>query len=132
MAGRPRCESANSAGGSCRAAPLHGGTLCFWHDPQSAAEAAAARRLGGQRRRHEQITAGAYDIEALETPDDVRRVIEIAVIETLGLPNAVPRNRTLLWSSAVFLKFLEVGHLEERLQAVEATLRPPRKQGRTR
>jgi hypothetical protein len=31
----------------------------------------------------------------------------------------------------VFLKYLEAGDLEERLQAVEAALRPPRKKRKT-
>ncbi len=132
VARRPPCESPNSAGGPCRAAPLHGGTRCFWHDPAFAADAAEARRLGGQRRRREQITAGAYGIEALETADDIRRVIEIAVIDALSLENSIPRSRALLWGSAVYLKFLEVTTLEERLQAVEAALRPRRQQGGTR
>jgi len=127
MAAHPQCESANGAGEPCRAPPLRGGVMCFWHDPRTATEAAEARRLGGQRKRREQITAGAYDIEALETADDIRRVIEIAILDTLGLENSVARSRALFWGSAVFLKLLEVRDLEERLQAVEAALRPPRK-----
>jgi hypothetical protein len=111
---------------------VHGGTRCFWHDPKSAADAAEARRLGGQRRRREQITAGAYDIEALETAADIRRVIAIAVLDTLGLENSVARSRALFWGCGVLIKLREVADLEERLEAVEAALRPPRKQGRTR
>lgn len=110
---------------------MHGGKLCFWHDPQFAVEAAEARRLGGQRRRREQITAGAYDIEALETPSDIRRVAEVAIIDTLRLDNSVARSRALFWGCGVLIKLQEVGDLEERLQAMEAALRPPRKKGRT-
>ena len=132
MATRPRCESMNGAGEPCQAAPLHGGTMCFWHDPDSAADAAEARRLGGQRRRREQIIAGAYDVEALETTGDIRRVIKIAILDTLGLENSVARSRALFWGCGVLIKLREVADLEERLQAVEAVLRPPRKQRGTR
>lgn len=127
MAARQPCVSMNSAGEPCQAAPLHGGTMCFWHDPLTAADAAEARRLGGQRRRREQITAGAYDIESLETPDDIRRVIQIAIIDTLGLENSVPRSRALFWGSAVLLRLFEISELDERLQAMGVALSPPRK-----
>lgn len=128
VARRPLCRSVNSAGEPCRAAPLRGGTLCFWHDPNSAADAAEARRLGGQRRRREHAIAGAYDIEALETIEDIRRVIEIGVLDTLAIENSVARARALFWGCGVLIKLREVGDLEERLQAVEAALRPRRKQ----
>ena len=128
MAARPRCESLNNAGEPCAAAPLRGGVLCFWHDPDSALEAAEARRLGGKRRRREHTIAGAYDIEGLEETQGIRRVIEIGIMDTLNLENTVARSRALFWGAGVLLKLREVGDLEERLEAVEAALRPRRRQ----
>ncbi len=94
------------------------------HDPEHADEMAEARRLGGLRRRKEKAVSGAYDIEGLETVGQIRRLIEIAVLDTLGLENSVARSRTLAYLAQVALKALEVGEFQERLQALEAAIGP--------
>jgi hypothetical protein len=94
------------------------------HDPERADEMAEARRLGGLRRRKEKAVSGAYDIEGLETVGQIRRLIEIAVLDTLGLENSIARSRTLAYLSGVALKVLEVGDFQERLLALEAALGP--------
>ena len=106
--------------------------FCFWHSPEHAEEAAEARRLGGLRRRKEKITSGAYDFENLESVTQVRRLLEIAVLDTLGLENSIARSRTLAYLALVALKALEVGKLEERLAALEESLRPRLQNGRKR
>ena len=85
---------------------------------------AGARRLGGLRRRREKAVSGAYDVEGLETVGQIRRLLEIAVLDTLGLENSISRSRTLAYLSQVALKVLEVGDFQERLQALEAALGP--------
>jgi hypothetical protein len=97
---------------------------CFWHHPEHAEEAAEARRLGGLRRRKEKITQGAYDFDGLQTVSQIRRLLEVAAVDTLGLENSVARSRTLAYLSQVALKALEVGELEERVQALEEAMRP--------
>ncbi len=118
------CKSATEGGEPCRAPPLLDAEFCLMHDPEHAEEMAEARRLGGLRRRREKAVSGAYDIEDLENVPQVRRLLVIAVMDTLGLDNSIARSRALAYLSQVALKMLEVGELEERLKALEMTVGP--------
>lgn len=91
-----------------------------WHSPENAEEVADARRLGGLRRRREVAVSGAYEFHGLETVADIRRILEIAVLDTLGLENSIARARTLGYLVGAAGKLLETGELEERLAALEA------------
>ncbi len=64
----------------------------------------------------------------------LRRRCRAAVTDTLSLENSIARSRTIAYLAQVTLKALEVGELEERLQTLEATLKPrePAKSGRRR
>ena len=90
------------------------------HDPESAADAAEARRLGGLRRRREHAVAGAYEFEGLDSVEGLRRVLEIVILDTLQLENSVTRNRTLVYAVAVAGRLLVDGELEARLERFEA------------
>jgi hypothetical protein len=94
------------------------------HSPEHADEAAAARKLGGQRRRRESTLAGAYDVESLETVGGIRRVLEIVTFDGLGMENSIARGRLLIAATQALTKLLEVGELEQRLTDVEAALGP--------
>jgi hypothetical protein len=118
------CKAIRSNGESCRAAPLRDSAFCLWHDPEQADVVAEARRLGGARRKRETTLAGAYDIEGLGSVAEIRRIVEIAVLDALSLENSVARGRLLVACALAGAKLLEVGELDERLTAVEATLRP--------
>ncbi len=118
------CKAVKDNGNQCEAAPLTDGEHCFWHSPEHAEEVAEAGRLGGLRRRREKTVAVAYDIEGLETVGAIRRLIEIAVLDTLGLENSVARSRTLAYLAQVALKVLEVGDFQERLPALVAAIGP--------
>ncbi len=96
---------------------------CFWHSPDHAQEATEARRLGGLRRKRELAVSGAYELHGLASVLDVRRLLEIAVLDTLALENGVARSRTLAYLAQVSLKALEVGELEARLGALETAVR---------
>jgi hypothetical protein len=98
--------------------------FCFWHDPDHAEEAEQARRLGGQRRRREKITEGAYEIDGIDALSLAERIVKIAIVDTLSLENSVNRNRTLISASIALAKLTEVGEQEERLAAVESALGP--------
>ena len=104
----------------CRAAPVKDGDHCFWHSPEYAENVAEARRLGGLRRRREVAVSGAYEVNGLETVGDLRRLLVIASLDTLGLENSIARARTLGYLVGVAGKLLETGELEERLAALEA------------
>ena len=104
----------------CQAAPVKDGDHCFWHSPEYAEDVAEARRLGGLRRRREVTVSGAYEVNGLETVGDLRRLLVIASLDTLGLENSIARARTLGYLVGVAGKLLETGELEERLAALEA------------
>ncbi len=79
-----QCAYRKENGQPCRAAPLTNREFCFWHSPEHAEEIAEARRLGGLRRR-EVALAGAYEFNGLVAVADLRRLLEIAALDTLGL-----------------------------------------------
>ena len=120
---RRACKATKPDGTPCRAAPLTGGDYCLMHSPEHAEEVQEARRLGGLRRRREVTVQGAYERDGLRSVDGLLRVLEIAVLDTLGLDNSVARARTLGYLVGVGLKALEVGELEARLGALEAAVR---------
>lgn len=118
MVGRT-CAFELADGRRCRATPLRDGPACFWHAPEREEEAAEARRLGGLRRRREKTVAGAYDFAGLGTIESIRRILEIATIDALGLENSIVRARVLISAALAAAKLLETGELEARLEALE-------------
>ncbi|HUF52826.1 MAG TPA: hypothetical protein VMR52_03510 [Dehalococcoidia bacterium] len=94
------------------------------HDPSRSDEAAEARRLGGLRRRREKAVSGAYNFEGLTDVHQIRRLLEIAAVDTLGLENSVARSRTIASIAQVALKVVEVADVEERVKALETALGP--------
>ena len=121
------CKFVKANGQRCRAAALRNSDFCFWHDPTVARERAEARRLGGLRRRREKATSQVFDWGGLENVEEIRRVLEVAVIDTLGLDNSPARSRTLGYLASLSLKALEIGELEERVAALEAVVHKRRK-----
>ncbi len=78
--------------------------------------------MGGLRRRREVAVAGAYEFNGLVAVADLRRLLEIAALDTLGLENSIARARTLGYLVGVAAKLLEVGELEERLAYLESAV----------
>ena len=126
MAGSRGCDGINEGGQPCGATVRRDSRYCFFHDPETQQEVAEARRLGGLRRRREGTVLGVYDFEGLRSTEQIRRILEIAVIDTLSLDNSVARNRTLGTLVQTGLRILEVGELEQRVAQVEAVLAPQR------
>ena len=118
------CQARAESGEPCRQAPLRDSDFCFWHSPDHADEVAEARRLGGLRRRREKAVSGAYDFEGLADVGQVRRLLEVAALDTLSLENSVARSRTLAYLAQVALKALEVGELAQRIDALERLVAP--------
>lgn len=110
-------------GRPCRAGPQRDRPFCFVHDPERAAEAAEARRLGGLRRRKEGTIAVAYDLPGLDSVEGIRRLLDIVVTDGLGLDNGIARLRVLIAAAGAATKLLEVGDIEARLAALEAANR---------
>jgi len=119
MLGRA-CTYQMPTGRACRATPLRDEPFCFWHAPETAEEAAEARRLGGLHRRKKKTVAAIYGIGGLRTIDDLQGLLATAVIETMTLENSISRNRAVAGMVATGAKLIEVGEHEERLRALEA------------
>ncbi len=117
-----RCLGIKGDGTPCGAPPLRDGQHCFWHAPATRAEAQEARRLGGLRRRREHTLAGVYDLEGVTTLEQIRRVVEIAILDTLELPNSIARNRTLGSLAQTAQRILETDEFATRLEALEGAL----------
>ena len=107
-------------GSRCRAGPQRERPYCFAHDPERAAEAAEARRLGGLRRRKEGTIAVAYDLPGLDTVAGIRRLLQIVSTDGLAMDNGVPRLRALISTAVAATNLLKVGEFEERLASMEA------------
>jgi hypothetical protein len=116
------CAGQTPDGRRCRSWPIRGEAYCLWHSPDREEEAAEARRLGGLRRRREKAVSGAFDFGGLDSIPSIRRILEIATIDTLGLDNSIVRSRTLISAAVAAAKLLETGELEERLAALELAL----------
>ena len=116
------CAGMKENGQPCRAPKLQEGDYCLMHSPEHAQEMAEARRLGGLRRRREVAVSGAFDFVGLQTVADIRRLLEVAVLDTLGLENSISRARTLAYLATTAIKLLEVGELEQRLASLEAAI----------
>ena len=54
---------------------------------------------------------------------EIRRLLQIAALDTLALENSVARNRTLGNLSMALMKLLEVGDVQERLAQLEQAVR---------
>jgi len=114
------CRQSMPDGRSCRAPLLRDGSYCFWHEPAKAEEAQEARRLGGLRRSRERTLAGAYDLSSLDSIAAIRRIVEIALFDVVGLENSIARARVLIAGALAAAKLIETGELEARLAALEA------------
>jgi hypothetical protein len=117
-----RCAGQRPDGSRCRSWPRQGEPYCLWHSPDREDEATEARRLGGLRRRREKAVSGAYDFEGLDSVQSIRRLVEIAAIDLLGLENSIVRSRTLISAAVAAAKLLETGELEERIAALEQAI----------
>lgn len=122
MTGR-MCSARTPAGEPCRATPRRDVPFCFVHDPESALAAAEARRLGGQRRRKETTLALAYDVTGLRTDEEIERLLTVAAMDALALPNSPARLRVLIETARIALKLRESVQLEARVAALEAGAR---------
>ena len=109
-------------GSACRAAPIKGRALCFWHAPDKGKQAQEARRLGGLRRRRERALAGAYDFTGLGSVESIRRLLEIVVLDGLGLENSINRGRLLVGAATAAARLLEAADLEARVASLEAAI----------
>ena len=117
-----QCGEPKADGQPCNATPMPETGKCFWHSSEYEEEAAQARRLGGIRRRKEGAVSGAYEVQGLETVQDIRRLLEIAVTNTLNMENSIARSHTLTQLAMAAMKLLEADELETRIASLEAAV----------
>ncbi len=118
------CKALNETGQPCGAPPLQEGDFCFVHAPENASEMQESRRLGGLRRRRERTVTSAYNVDGIATIAQLQRILEIVIVDALGLENSPARGRLLIAAVLAGAKLREVGDLEERLHEVESALEP--------
>lgn len=115
------CAAVKGDGSPCGAAPMPGRECCAFHDPARAEAIAAGRRAGGRRRSEPRVTltAEASDI-SVHNAQDVCSLLSDTI-------NAVRKGRldpkianTVGYLASVMIRALEVGNLEERLAVLEA------------
>jgi hypothetical protein len=119
---RRGCTFLRPDGKPCGSPPLRDGTACFFHASETAAEAAEARRLGGLRRRREGSLSGAFEYQGLESVPAIRRLLDIAALDTLAMENSLARSRTLVQVAVAATRMLEVGELETRLERLQESV----------
>jgi hypothetical protein len=121
------CTYQMPTGRLCRATPMRDEPFCFWHAPETAEEAAEARKLGGLHRRKKKTIAAIYGFAGLRTIEANQALLETAAIETLGLENSIARNRALAQIASTGARLIEVGDHEERIAALEAATQAGRR-----
>ena len=114
------CQFVKDNGEPCRAPALSGEEFCRFHSPDHTEEVAAARRVGGQKRRQQKAVAEIFDFRGLRNVSDIQDLLESICIDTLALGNSVPRARALTYLVQIALGCLEKGVWEARLEALEA------------
>jgi len=117
-----QCQAAGRDGRPCKAAPLVDGVLCFFHAPETAPEAAEARRVGGLKRRREKTVEVVYGLDGLDGVARLGRVLDFVILETLRLDNGLGRNRTLVLAVRAGMELLRSTDHEARLAALETLL----------
>jgi len=65
-----RCAAFKDDSSPCHAPPLNGASFCFFHDPEKAAERAAASRRGGEKGRPAVLPPDTPDFPS-ESPGDL-------------------------------------------------------------
>ena len=124
MASTRTCKAKTDKGDPCRALPMRDSDFCVFHDPDHADVVQQARSAGGQRRKREATLATAYDFQGLTSIEEIRRLVEVAAFDALGLENNINRVRALAYLAQVASTLLEKGELAERVEALEAAIGP--------
>lgn len=118
-----KCKATNASGQPCQAQAIKSSEYCFTHDTPSAAARQAARKRGGYRRRVGHTGNPSSLPEQVKTIDDVLKVLNYALKESLPLENSVQRGRLIVAICSAFVDAIKTGELENRLAAIESALK---------
>ena len=116
-----RCKALTRSGKPCGAHPMRGEQWCYQHHPDYAEEA-RANRLRAARMPKPRAKQGPPPAEhsALETPEDIRKVIEATIGGLLRGTLDRGRANAILVGCGVALKAVDLATFEKRLAALEA------------
>ena len=114
-----KCNGKNSRGEACKVPALKGGRYCFNHAPETRAQQAKARKLGGTNRHTPHFADGSALPANVTTLEEANKLLKYVWDETEGMDNSIARNRLLLACYEMFIRSLEIGELESRIAALE-------------
>lgn len=119
-----KCTEPRADGQPCEMPPLEGKDKCWAHDPENARGRAEARRKGGNNRQTPKSADGPHP--EYRSTDAIQELLERTVADTLLQENSDKRSRTIATLAGVLMKALEVGEMQERLDAIEKMLNKKR------
>src|SRR5947209_1552194 len=75
--------------------------------------------------RREHTVTGDYDFQGLDSVPAIRRLLEIAALDALGLDNSLGRVRSIVAVVGAATSLLRTGELESRIETLESALANP-------
>ncbi len=127
MSDKKQCKSNNKQGERCKAYANENG-VCFMHDATKGKERAAARRNGGLATKQPHYADATVLPSTIRNISSVLIVLDYALQESVGLDNSIQRGRLLISIAHGYIEALKVGEMEQRLEAVEMTLKMRKEQ----
>ena len=124
---KTQCKANSKKGERCRAF-AGDGDFCFMHDETNGKEKALARRNGGLATKKSHFADAQILPSSIRNIGSVLVVLDYALQETIGLDNSIQRGRLLVAIAHGYIEALKVGEMEQRLEAVEITLKLRKKQ----
>ncbi len=122
MSEKKQCQAKNKQGAPCSASANETG-FCFAHDATKGKERAVARRNGGLKRITPHVADASLVTRETRTIKDVMTILDYALQESLVLSNSIQRGRLLVSIAHGYIEALKVGEIEQRLEAMEMTLK---------
>jgi hypothetical protein len=119
---KKQCHATKKDGQPCNASANENG-YCFTHDATKGKERATARRKGGLQRITPHVADASLVPKETRTIQGVMMILDYALHESLALSNSIQRGRLLVSIAHGYLEALKVGEMEQRLEAVEMTLK---------
>lgn len=131
MSKKKQCEATKKNGEPCNASANESG-FCFTHNPEFSQERAIARRKGGLQKAAPHFADENFCPKSVRSIESVLDVLDYALQETIGLSNGIQRGRLLVSIAHAYIEAIKTGELEQRLEAVEMTLKLRKKEQRAK
>lgn len=114
-----RCKAKTASGQPCKMGALKGSKFCFTHSPSTRAKQAAARKKGGENRHTPHFADRSTLPTDVNSLPEARKLLTYTLAEVAGMDNSIARARILLALFDSFIRSIEIGEIEARLQALE-------------